>query len=74
MSSRVSVEMAVQAGDNHLARPWSQHSEGSSKYEKLHGRGEVAGAANTGKRKREGSSVTIDVSTKSETAKLLQAV
>ena len=73
-TSRVSVEMAVQAGDNHLARPWSQHSEGSSKYEKLHGRGEVAGAANTGKRKREGSSVTIDVSTKSETAKLLQAV
>ena len=67
----------MQANDtNNLARPWSKHSEGSSKFEKLQGRaaGAAAAAAGGEKRKREATSVTIEMGAKTDTAKLLQAV
>ena len=65
-TSRVTVEMAVQAGDAQLGRPWSKHSAGS-------GRRAPSADDRAAPDQRERSSVTIDLGGKTDTAKLLAA-
>lgn len=65
-TSRVTVEMAVQAGDAQLGRPWSKHSAGS-------GRRAPSTDDRAAPDQRERSSVTIDLGGKTDTAKLLAA-
>lgn len=51
-TSRVTVEMAKNFGDNTIARPWSRYSRGSSKYAKLHPE-EIAAAQREMQRRQE---------------------
>ena len=51
-TSRVTVEMAKNFGDNTIARPWSKYSRGSSKYAKLHPE-EIAAAQREMQRRQE---------------------